>query len=135
MKRFVVASLSVALFMAAAEPVLAQPYQPAGTVGVIVYGVGPDFWQGAPDRVHERMGWLDERLENGVRDGTVTRPEFMRVGEMLLQTREVEAGLLNRDGGQLNPRDSMYMQSRLDNMSRQIHWARSNGVDQPQAHR
>jgi hypothetical protein len=73
--------------------------------------------------------WLDMRVKNGIRDGTITGSEAARVTRMLDKTRAVETRLLARDNGQLSQRDSRYMQHRLDNMSTQVRWAHTNGVD------
>jgi len=92
-------------------------------------GVGSGSWQGAPEGVTERLGWLDMRLKSGVQDGSITASEAARVSAMLRKTRALQARLLSRDGGTLNPEDSRSLQARVDNMSTQIHWARANALN------
>jgi hypothetical protein len=90
------------------------------------YKFGKDFWQGAPADIHHRLEWLDARISRGERDGSITR----RVNMSIRSARRVEARLMRRDHGQLSRRDTHYMMLRLNNVSSQIRWARTNGVDQ-----
>ena len=129
MKRLMIAALATVALAAAAAPAFAQSTAAPGSIVVVEYGFGPDFWRGAPEPVAERLMWLDMRVQNGIRDGTITHSEATRVKRMLHKTRAVQARLLAQDNGQLSQRDSEYMQRRLDNMSTQVHWARTIGVD------
>ncbi len=124
-----IAAMATVALAAASAPALGQTPAPPGSIVVVQYGFGPDFWRGAPEPVAERLMWLDMRVQNGIHDGTITHSEAARVKRMLNKTRAVQARLLARDNGQLSQRDSDYMQRRLDNMSTQVRWAHTNGVD------
>ena len=129
MNRLAIAAINTVALATAGAPALGQTPASPGSVVVVEYGFGPDFWRGAPEPVPERLMWLDMWVKHGIRDGTITRSEAGRVTRMLDKTRAVEARLLARDNGQLSQRDSDYMQPRLDNMSTQVRWAHTNGVD------
>lgn len=129
MNRLMIAAMATLALATASAPALGQTPPAPGSVVVVEYGFGPDFWRGAPEPVGERLMWLDMRVQNGIRDGTITNSEVARVKRMLHKTRAVQTRLLAQDNGQLSQRDSDYMQRRLDNMSTQVRWAHTNGVN------
>jgi hypothetical protein len=69
------------------------------------------FWQGAPEGLQQRIAWLQQRIERGVADGSLTRAEARRA--------QVELNNLRRQADMLD--------QRLDNLSRTIRWSRNNG--------
>ena len=129
MNRSTIVAMAAISLAAATAPALAQGPSAQAPMIAPSNGAGADFWRGAPEPVAERLGWFDMRVENGIRQGTITRSEAAHVRGMLNHTRAAQTRLLARDNGELTERDSAYMQRRLDNMARQIHWAESNGVD------
>lgn len=129
MNRPMIAAMAAVALATASAPALAQSPASPSSAAVVEYGFGADFWRGAPEPVAERLMWLDMRVKNGIRDGTITHSEATRIRRMLDKTRAVHARLLAQDNGQLSQRDSDYMQSRLNNMSSQVRWAHTNGVD------
>lgn len=117
-------------------PALAQPAQGRGQPPeASTYMFGRDFWRGAPENIHQRLEWLDTRILRGEQDGSITRREARHVNMSIRSARKVEARLMRRDHGRLSRRDTEYMMLRLNNVSSQIHWARTNGVDQKPAYR
>ncbi len=98
---------AVALALAAsAAPVGAQAYRnytPAPTYDA------NDFWRDAPDALDQRIDWLQRRVDQGVADGSLTRAEQRRIQIQLNQLR----------------RDADVLDRRLDDLSRNIRWARS----------
>lgn len=68
------------------------------------------FWQGAPDGLQQRITWLQDRINRGVADGSLTRGEARRAQAQLDELRR-EADLLA---------------DRLDDLSRDIRWSRNN---------
>lgn len=100
-------ALSATIASGIAAPVAAQP---AGWQGSSRYGA--DMWRGAPDGLQQRIDWLQQRINRGVADRSLSRAEANRA------QRELDA--LRRQANML--------QQRLDNLSRSIRWARSDGV-------
>jgi hypothetical protein len=69
-----------------------------------------DFWRGAPEGLQPRIDWLQQRIDRGVRDGSLDRREYNRAQSELNYLRQQAANLDNR----------------LDNLSRTLRWARNN---------
>jgi hypothetical protein len=67
-------------------------------------------WRGAPDGLSQRIQWLEQRIQQGVADGSLSRLEARRAQGQL--------DLLERDADGLN--------RRLDDLSRSIRWSRRN---------
>ncbi len=93
-----------------------QPYQ------------GDRFWAGAPNRIDDRINFLERRVRDGRDDGSLTRREYNRVVGQIQDVR-AESDRLQRRGRGLSPRDNQYLMDRLDRVSSSIAWARSNGND------
>ena len=72
---------------------------------------GNGFWQGAPDGLQQRIAWLQDRINRGVADGSLTRGEARRA--------QAELDALRRDADVLA--------DRLDDLSQDIRWSRNNG--------
>ena len=116
----IIMSLALAGTLAPVAPVAAQPYaaQPYAQTWN-----GRDFWQGAPNGVWERIQYLQQRIDRGVSDGTLTRREAQRARLQLDRIRR-DASMMRRNG--FSRGESQSIQVRLDNVSRNIRWARSN---------
>lgn len=69
------------------------------------------FWRGAPDGLQQRIDWLQQRLNRGVTDGSLDRQEARRA-QWQLDTLRRDASALDR---------------RLDDLSRNLRWARRDG--------
>jgi hypothetical protein len=87
-------------------------------------GPGGGFWQGAPGGIHERIDFLQQRIDRNVARGTVSRREADVAYRDLADIRREEARLRERDGGRLNPTDREYLQGRLDRAQQTLHWDR-----------
>lgn len=66
------------------------------------------FWRGAPDGLQQRIDWLQQRIDRGLADGSLDRQEARRAQWQLDALR----------------RDAATLQRRLDDLSRNIRWAR-----------
>jgi hypothetical protein len=66
------------------------------------------FWRGAPDNLQQRIDWLQQRIDRGISDGSLDRQEARRARFQLDQLR----------------RDAAALDSRLDDLSRNLRWAR-----------
>jgi hypothetical protein len=87
---------------------------------------GPGGWD-----LGRREAWLQQRIERGVADGSLTRMEAHRVQRELNGIRMEERHLRRRNGGPLRPDDRERLQARLDNLSEHIRWARHNDFARP----
>jgi len=96
-------ALAATLASGTAAPVMAQPYQSNRYAS--------DYWRGAPDGLQQRIDWLQQRIDRGRRDGSLSRAEASRAQYQLDMLR----------------RDATALQARLDNLSRSIRWARNDG--------
>lgn len=99
-------ALSATIASGIAAPVAAQP---AAWQGSSRYA--NDMWRGAPDGLQQRIDWLQQRINRGVADRSLSRAEANRA------QRELDA--LRRQANML--------QQRLDDLSRSLRWARSDG--------
>ena len=119
MKRLVAFAALAATLMSSA-PVMAQSGYDRG------YDRGwnsNEFWRGAPSGVWERIQFLNQRIDRGVRDGSLTRREADRARTQLRRVRQ-DASYMRRNG--MDPSESARIQARLDDVSRNIRWARRN---------
>lgn len=66
------------------------------------------FWRGAPDGLQQRIDWLQQQINRGVANGSLTRQEARRVQRRLDSLR----------------RDAATLQRRLDELANSIRWAR-----------
>ncbi|HEY1604729.1 MAG TPA: hypothetical protein VGF77_03955 [Allosphingosinicella sp.] len=115
MKRVMVSAAIVASMLAAAAPLAAQADWDSNA-----------FWRGAPAKAWGRMGFLQQRIDRGIRDGSLDRREAWRVQKELRNIRDDAWRMRRRDGDKLNPGDAAALQARLDDLSRRIHWLRHN---------
>jgi len=79
----------------------------------------------SPRDVRQRISWLNERVRNGVNDGSLSRREAQRALRDLDQIQREESRMKHRHG-RLNARDEAYVQARLDTISSEIRWSRRN---------
>ncbi len=87
------------------------------------YGPGPaGFWAGAPTGVHQRIDFLQSRIDRAVSAGRIGPREASEFNRDLDGIRHQAVDLRARDGGQLNPPDHDYLQNRLDTLSQRLHW-------------
>lgn len=95
--------------VATAMPATAQPWQNNSS------SWNRDvFWRGAPDGLQQRIDWLQQRINRGISDGSMDRQEARRAQFQLDQLR----------------RDAAVLDRRLDDLSRNLRWAR-NDWDRP----
>lgn len=116
-------SLLLALAVAAAAtavPAVAQPAWHAGD-----RWDRNAFWNGAPTGLRERIDWLQERINRGIRDGSLDPAEARRSQWQLDRIRR-DLRSSRRDGGGLSWRERQDIQARLDDLSQKIRWRRSN---------
>lgn len=86
------------------------------------------FWNGAPSDAWQRLDFLQQRIDNGRRDGSLTPNEARRAQYQLRNLRRQAMHMRQRDGGRMSAADSAWLQTRLDTVSRNVRWMRHNGV-------
>jgi opacity protein-like surface antigen len=127
MTRFL-ASAALAASMLAAAPAVAQDYRGAPAYSSQGYGnqgYGSDFWRGAPSDTWQRISYVEQRIDAGMRDGSLS-PQEARRAQMELRHIRRDAMRMRR-GSYMSASNSAMLQRRLDNLSRNIRWARNNG--------
>lgn len=117
-------SLKLATLAAALAVPVGVSAQPASTTVTTTTWDADAFWRGAPDVPYDRIQFLQDRIDRGVRDGSLTHRETVRAREGLHQIRVLAEQMRTRDGGTLTATDETYIQQRLDSLSRQIRWAK-----------
>ena len=85
------------------------------------------FWAGAPEGIHERIDFMQERINRAAGDRWISRREVYRANRELNFIRHETERLRDQDGGQLRPQDRDYLQGRLDSLGQRLHWAEHNG--------
>lgn len=82
-----------------------------------------EFWRGAPADVYQRISYLDQRINRGISDGSLTRAEARRAQNQLYRVR-IDADRMRRNG--FSRAEINNLQARLDNVARNVRWARNN---------
>jgi hypothetical protein len=88
---------------------------------------GGGFWEGAPAGVHERIDFMQDRINRSAERGWISGHEARRANRELNFIRSEDSRLRYQDGGHLRPEDRGYLQSRLDALGQRLHWAEHNG--------
>jgi hypothetical protein len=108
--KFAIAAALGALTLAVAAPALAAP----------------GGWE-----IDRREQWMEQRIQQGARDGSLDRREYRRVQGELNSIRNEERRMRAHHRGRLDDRDRMALERRLDDLNARIHWLRSNGERAP----
>jgi hypothetical protein len=120
------AALAASTLALAPAAATAQPYGSAqGYASTQDYGYGNDFWRGAPSDTWQRIDFLEQRIQRGMSDGSLSPQEARRAQMELRQIRR--DAMRMRRGGSFSAGNSAMLQSRLDNLSRNLRWAHRNG--------
>lgn len=94
------------------------------------YGPPPsgdrDFWADAPQGLHARMDFMQDRINRAANRGWISGSEINRANRELAFIRSEDRRLRYQDGGHLRPQDRDYLQARLDSLSERLHWAAHN---------
>ena len=81
------------------------------------------FWRDAPTDMRQRVDFLQQRIDRGQRDGSLTRAEARDLNTRLNSVRRD----VRRGYNTSSRRDAL--QARMDDISRQIRWQRRDGDD------
>jgi hypothetical protein len=88
---------------------------------------GSGFWGGAPTGVHERIDFMQDRINRSASQGWISPRETDAANRELNFIRSEDSRLHYQDGGELRPEDRDYLQGRLDSLSQRLHWAQNAG--------
>jgi len=86
-----------------------------------------DFWYGAPEGVHERIDFMQDRVDRAIRGGWLSPREVGDIRGEMRRIRQEDRRLEYQDGGRLRREDRDYLESLLDNLSQRLHWAEHGG--------
>lgn len=81
-----------------------------------------EFWYGAPQRIHDRIAFVRNRVLTVDQDGWLSPRERNRLMHRLDEISRQEDGMRYQDGGRLSPDHISQLNSELDDLSRRIHW-------------
>lgn len=81
------------------------------------------FWRGAPQSTRDRIDWLQQRINRGVRDGRLDRREA-RSSQRELDNIRRAAWRMRAEGGDFRSHDREVIQARLDDLSQRLRWRR-----------
>jgi hypothetical protein len=84
------------------------------------------FWHGAPTDIHERIEFMQARLQDAARSGRLSPPQADRAFDELHRIRDSIRSLAYRDHG-LTPDDRAYVQAELDHLGASVHWMERTG--------
>jgi hypothetical protein len=95
------------------------------------YGYGPPpppaaFWRSAPTDIHDRIEFMQARLQDAARSGRLSPPQADRAFDELHRIRDSIRSLAYRDHG-LTPDDRAYVQAELDHLGASVHWMEHTG--------
>jgi hypothetical protein len=84
------------------------------------------FWRGAPAGIHERIDFMQQRIDTSAQRGWLSPREIDGLNADLNDIRAQDRNLHYQDGQWLRPQDRDYLQNRLDNLSQRLHWMNNN---------
>ena len=131
MKLSTLAMLAASGVIAAATPVMAQPYGGYHDRGDHYdrdrgRDEGPRAWD-----LGRRLDWMQRRIDRGRQDGSLDRREAYRVQSSLDEISRDMRRMERRNGGRLDGRQRDMLDDRLNRLNDQIHWLRQNDERRP----
>ena len=85
-----------------------------------------DFWYGAPADVHQRIDFMQDRINRASSAGWISPRETREASRELMRIRGEDRRLHYQDGPDLRPVDRDYLQGLLNNLSQRLHWFEHN---------
>ena len=80
------------------------------------------FWEGAPRGIHQRIDFMQHRIDDTAQGGWLGPHEIDRLNGELNDVRNEDQRLHAQDGGPLRPQDLAYLEQRLDHIANELHW-------------
>jgi hypothetical protein len=81
--------------------------------------------------LRERERWLNDRIDKSRDDGALDRVEYDRAKHSLDDLRRAEDEMRDHQQGQLTDNQTAELESRLDSMASEIHWAHQQAFAKP----
>jgi hypothetical protein len=81
--------------------------------------------------LRERERWLSDRIDKSRDDGALDRMEYDRARQSLNDLRHDEDRMRDHQHGQLTDNETADLESRLDAMASEIHWAHQEAFQKP----
>ncbi len=75
------------------------------------------------------MAWLEQRIQSGMRDGSLSRAEGRRAQQTLNQIGRQERGMRHYRNGQLGRNDTAIIQAKLEQVAKGIRADRRDNND------
>lgn len=88
-------------------------------------------WAGAPMDIRGRQAWLQQRVQRGLNDGSLSRAEADNAMRQLNMISRQERGMRHYRNGRLGARDTATIQARLDHVAADIRSDRRDGDSIP----
>ena len=112
-----------------ADPDYVPPpaYDAAGPPPPPAYDAGT-FWRQAPGGIHERIDWMQSRIDHSRDNGSLDPRQLGYAQHDLSDIRHMDADLRARDGGRLSEADRGYLQSRLDTLGQNLRWMHTDSA-------
>ena len=117
MKKILIPMIAVSALAATTVPALAQGYGPQRAPAYDQGGYSQGYGQGGWQAINARQVMLDRRIDQGVRNGAISRSEAVRLRSQFNQIARLEASY--RRGG-LTAWERNDLDRRFDRLSAQI---------------
>jgi hypothetical protein len=75
--------------------------------------------------------WVQDQIDHGRKDGSLNESEAQRVQDGLKKIEHDEQFDMRTNNGQLSAKDRAAIESRLDDLTDHIHWAKTDDVHRP----
>jgi len=86
------------------------------------------FWRQAPQGIHERIDWMQSRIDHSRENGSLDPRQIGYAEHDLNDIRHMDGDLRGRDGGRLSEADRSYLQSRLDTLGQNLRWMHTDNA-------
>jgi hypothetical protein len=81
--------------------------------------------------LHEREKWISDRIDRSRDDGALDRVEYDRARHSLDDLLRQEGEMKDHQQGDLTDNQTAELESRLDAMASEIHWAHQEAFEKP----
>jgi hypothetical protein len=84
------------------------------------------FWEGAPERIADRIAFTEERVHRAEDRGWIDHREARRAYRDIAGVRQYESDARARNYGKLRPEDREYILDKLNYISQRVRWDAHN---------
>jgi surface antigen len=83
---------------------------------------GGGFWQGAPERISDRIAFTEDRVRMAEQRRWIDRGAARQAYADLANLRRYDSDMRRRNGGHLRPQDRTYIDNQLNYISQRVRW-------------